>query len=413
MSRYFENTPGVQRFIKAGEKLCALFPEFTVLWYRVRSIKSEPTLPTAAIDRQYNVFVNEKFVLELSEDELLFVVAHEIFHPVLGHFERARALGIIDEKGHAKFPASASLWNQATDMVINRALSLLKFQIPEQGLLPPYDYTGELDAESLWEYLKGPETLEKEKKKKTKGLPMGNGRRGDDEPRPGAGCGMRPSEGAGDDEYSDDVMKARNELAEVMRSMGRGANVYGLFANQVKQLENWEKLLRGAFSGTNTKKGYNEASYARPKRAGDGLLPRYKDTVPTLAICIDTSGSMSQKELEKIVNKTVSLCRTYPSVRALLVTHTDVVNYCGFITGSVSVEAISKACSFTGGTQVKPAYDRVRELVGRKTDWLVHFTDCFIENPWPEVPAKRLFIGDFGNAHGTKPPKNAKVLKCG
>ena len=47
-------------------------------------------IPTAAIDKRYNIYFNERFMTEVmkSEDEQLFVYGHEIMHGALLHVFR-------------------------------------------------------------------------------------------------------------------------------------------------------------------------------------------------------------------------------------------------------------------------------------------------------------------------------------
>ena len=203
----------------------------------------------------------------------------------------------------------------------------------------------------------------------------------------------------------------QGQLAEAARIVGKGNLYSALTAGRKTEFPNWERLLRAAFTGLNAKHGYNTSSYARPRRIGDGLLPRYLDTMPVLGVVVDTSGSLSREQVKAIIEKTLALVRTYPSVKVALVTHTDEVNHAGFIDATTTSDKLARACSYMGGTAVTPAYVALKKLAGT-CDWVVHFTDCYIENEWPKVPGKRLLVGDFGGGRGTRPPVGAKVMQC-
>lgn len=395
MSRLVEGK-GAERFARAAEKLCALFPEFTILWHKVREVTAREDVPTCAIDVNWKVYVNDTFFLGLPEEEALFVAAHEVFHPVLGHFERAQALGILDTKGRALKQKDARTWNLATDACINHALTCLGLKIPFNAYTAPKNYKGPLDAESVYTFLKKEEKEEEETPE-------------EDKPSPGEGCGMLPVEEVevSVEEYAD----VQGQLAEAARIVGKGTLYSALTAGRTQTYSNWERLLRAAFTGLNARRGYNTSSYARPRRIGDGLLPRYLDASPVLGVIVDTSGSLSREQVSSVIEKTLALVRVYPNVKVALVTHTDTVNWAGFIDANVSATTLAKACSYSGGTLAAPAYEAVKKLAGA-CDWIVHFTDCYIENQWPKVPAKRLLVGDFGGGRGTKPPPGAKVLPC-
>lgn len=397
---------GAERFVKAGEKLCALYPEFSVLWYKVRQVSSRDDIPTCGIDANWKVFVNDAFFLGLPEEEALFVTAHEVFHPVLGHFERAQALGILDEKCRVLRQNDAKLWNIATDSCINNALTCLGLRLPQYACRTPTDYSGPLDAESLYAFLKK-KHKDEDDSQSSQGMRSGGF---EQVQAPGDGCGMMPVEEieVGAEEHA----KTQGQFAEAVRAVGKGTLYSALTANYRTQFPNWERLLKAAFSGLNAKHGYDASSYARPRRIGDGLLPRYKDVTPVLGIIVDTSGSLSRTQVASIIDKTIALARTYPNVHAALVTHTDKVNHAGWIDANTTAATLAKACSYTGGTEAAPAYAALKKLAG-VCDWVIHFTDCYLEsNTWPKVPGKRLLVGDFGGGHGTKPPAGAKVIQC-
>lgn len=382
----------VARFRAAGEKIVALHPEFSILWYKVRDVTVDASIPTCVVNAQWQVKVNADFVLRLPEKDLLFICAHEVFHPVLQHFARAKALNV-------QSPEDLKLWNVAADMAINHAITEgLGMPAPHYALLPPHGYTGAIDTESLYKYLKKEEDEQPQ---------PGN------TPMPGQGCGMETEDGQGNGDEGDEAnAQVAETMAGVLRGMGNHKLANALSPRRTGE-KNWEKLLRAAFSGGNFQRGYAHSSYARPRRQGGLLLPRYRTPLPTLAVVIDTSYSIERAQINAIIGETVKLARTYSDVKTLLATHTDVVNFCEYVTNTTSVDSIAGACAYGGGTRATPAYEAVRDIAG-KVDWLVHFTDCELEaRDWPKVPARRLFVGSFASSVPyTTPPHNAKVLSC-
>jgi predicted metal-dependent peptidase len=98
-------------------------------------------VPTAATNGKRVVF-NPDFIEQLSEDELLFLVAHECFHPMLDHT-------------HRRGERQARRWNMAADYVINQLLTDEKIgRMPKQGLLDSGIYqAGNGNSEGIYAIL--------------------------------------------------------------------------------------------------------------------------------------------------------------------------------------------------------------------------------------------------------------------
>lgn len=99
--------------------------------------------PTAATNGKWVAF-NPDYVKSLSNDELLFLVAHECLHPMLEHHLRR---GERDREG----------WNVAADYVINRLLNLDGIgRMPKNGLDAPEIYSrGGGTSEGIYALLDG------------------------------------------------------------------------------------------------------------------------------------------------------------------------------------------------------------------------------------------------------------------
>src|SRR5690606_3578403 len=83
--------------------------------------KDDSVVPTAATDGSKIIF-NEDFLDTLSDDEIIFLVAHECMHPMLEHPYRR------NNRNHTR-------WNQAGDYVINELLVNEGIgHMPAQGL---------------------------------------------------------------------------------------------------------------------------------------------------------------------------------------------------------------------------------------------------------------------------------------
>lgn len=95
---------------------------------RIRLLKDIKGLNTMAVDKEGNVFIDVNFAeKELADDRcLMFVLAHEVMHVAL--------LSLFRLSGR-----NMTVWNMATDVIINYNLTADGLRPPPVGLLPTAD----------------------------------------------------------------------------------------------------------------------------------------------------------------------------------------------------------------------------------------------------------------------------------
>ena len=114
------NDPVVKELVSARVKLLLEKPFFGNLAGRLVAVEA-PWCNTAATDGRY-LYYNREFIKSLTKPQLLFLIAHEVYHCVFDHLGRR---GKRDPK----------IWNMATDYVINYSLVQEKIgTMPEMGL---------------------------------------------------------------------------------------------------------------------------------------------------------------------------------------------------------------------------------------------------------------------------------------
>lgn len=121
------------------QRMLRKYPSFgaTIANVKYEVVHDNKIVGTAATDGT-TIYVSAKFMAGLSEDQQVFILAHEICHIALQHLQRSQG----------KDP---DLWNIATDAVINQHLKQDGLPIPAGGV----DMADALqyDAEALYEKL--------------------------------------------------------------------------------------------------------------------------------------------------------------------------------------------------------------------------------------------------------------------
>lgn len=238
------------------------------------------SVPTAATDGERILF-NPTFVDTLSDDELIFLAAHEVYHCVYQHMYRRNG-------------RDPEVWNYAIDYVVNDALILDKIGImPKGGLLDPALVAqGNGLADTIYDILMA--------RKQDKG---GGG--------PGIGVGPRGQPGAPLDDCQDAKgTEAEQASAEAMmrvkvamaanaaKMCGElSAGVARIIEQAAKPRVDWRRVMREFI----TARAKVERTFARPKRrfiADDLYLPSLGgQKMGKLLLAVDVSGSIGAREL--------------------------------------------------------------------------------------------------------------------
>jgi len=403
-------TPAIERCHKALLRAGYSRAEFLMPHASIKEGYTETNaIPTMGISADGKIAINAKYSNGLPMDQLGGVVCHEICHFVLEHSWRC---GTRDRR----------LWNVATDMTINTALRADGLALPTGALFPPAEYTGEVRAEPIYDWLH-----QKEQEGNAGDWPQPG-----DEPGATEGCGPTAPEGEGAEEEQGDASGAtpgesgqpvnpaelRRQMVALAKVAGRGSSaVAGLLAPEPSRVD-WRRILSRACDVALSCPGRDLLTYSRRSRRSPivgAQLPGVRGKEPSIAVAIDVSGSMDREWLGQIIGHCAKLGKGR-QVRIFIVAHTDRVVFSGWARGEQdALSQAQKACEFSGGTDPRPAYDLVgatRAPTGRFST-LVHFTDCEFGSAWPTVPARRLIVGHYG--HGSPycpPPAGSELVPC-
>lgn len=251
---------------------------------------------------------NPKFIQELSSAELEGVTAHELLHCVFQHQLRRNG------RNHKK-------WNRACDYTENQILIDAGFRLPKGCLLDP-KFAG-MSADQIYPLLPD------EPGDNQPG--QGNGGSGKGKPdNNGSGCGevrdmpnptdktqpMTPAQVA---QASADWEIATTQAAQQAKSQGSlPGSLKTLIDKLLKPKVDWKELLRRFISRI----AKNDYTWSPPNTRfiHRGLyLPSLKsEEIGDVVIAIDSSGSVSEKELQQFASEVNSILEEYDTMTTVI-----------------------------------------------------------------------------------------------
>ena len=322
--------------------------------------------PTALTDGS-RIFVNPYFLAELSADERVFVLAHEVWHCALRHLGR-----VAGRERH--------LWNLAVDHEVNGLLLSQGLQMPEGGIHFA-DWEG-LNAEEVYERL-----LEAED------VPTDRGPLADDhlfeEPGGGPSSGV-PADAVVDPEFapllSEAVRRRWPERLEAaaQQVLSRGGDLPGALARTLEAQRNpqldWRELLRQFV--TSTVGGQRRWLPPSRRYVHQGLyLPSRREDCIKVVFAVDTSGSTSPY-VEQFVSELVALLATFGRYWVRVMQCDCEVTSDETYTPERPLDPASITVHGFGGTDFRPVFELAAK--GEPPDALVLLTDGY--GPAPAHP---------------------------
>ena len=378
--------------IENGLRLITVpFPHFAGLARAVR-VSLDERVPAMGIFASGRMVANPHFVRQLKENELVFVLAHELFHLALRTHDRAVG-------------SDPLRFNYAHDYIINDILrDELGFQhIPAGGL----DWPGarRLSAEEI--------LLEMEKDP-SKAPPRNRvwqlralAARGPSAPSAGGPDGdvldrqlereWFPGEKSSEQRAQEEVLKdaaaralSLGQVMDLMNSRGRGADpdtsnqlvtaLRGLYRTP------WEMALQRWLESV----APGERTFVRPSRRGadraDVVLPGRKREGWILNVVLDTSGSMTD-EIPRALGAIADFCDAVAVDQIRLVQCDTAVTSDQFLSPA---EVAAHTITGYGGSDLSPALHHLADDPHVKA--VVVLTDGDIEYPEEEMPYDVLWL---------------------
>lgn len=312
--------------------------------------KEDKNAGTAYTDGEI-IGYSPEFVKELSKDNLMFVLAHEALHIILGHCLRREQLN-----------ADANVWNIAADMVVNRTLIQKNVGAPFKGIIEcPHEFN-EDTTEQIYE------KLMKDPKMRDKCLSLG---------------GNNPLQGD-IHKLSSTQSEAQEVLKEIMskaKNLGGAEDYGGPMGEELRSLMEvlfnpkipWRKLLRN-FCSELIKSDY---SWARPNRRFTNMyLPSLSAMSPALKtanIYIDVSGSIDNDTVKQFTDEMFYLKKTYN------LSNMTIQSFSTELADKTVIEKksdIPKSFHSTGGTDIAPV---IEDIIQTKARINIIFTDGYFD----------------------------------
>ena len=331
-------------------------------------LREDARAVTMATDGNYLIY-NPNWVVSLSEDEVRGVICHEAMHPALGHLWRRGS------RDHVKF-------NVACDYVINGILTKNNFTLPE-GILLDHQYD-KMSAEEVYAQLPDLPIIEA-----SIGLGKGQSLDGDgpiDNHDYWDGAGSKKEDGGGGGqgemlENNEQIWKERLARAAIT------AKIQGTLPSDIESLVDaavepklpWRELLRNYVRDT-TKMEYRMMPPSKRYLHIPIYMPSLKGEFLEIAVAIDTSGSISQPELETFVSEMQGIAGQFENYRIhVYACDADIHGYDVIETH----DEWPKSYKGRGGTDFRPVFQDIEEK-GLEISVLVYLTDIY--GSFPEIP---------------------------
>ncbi|MDA8956887.1 VWA-like domain-containing protein [bacterium] len=351
--------------------------------------------PTAATDGRF-FFYNKEFIDSLDDEELIFLMGHEVLHNVYDHMDRR---GDRDPR----------LWNIANDYVVNMDLveNNIGKKITKVQICFDYKYQNMFSDEVYDDLFENAEHVTEE----TLDMHL------DFSDEDGDGQGAQGNAEGGDDDkkgppqYSEEERRQiQDEMKEAIMNAAKSAgnkDVPRGVRHMIKNLTNpeldWRELL-----ATNIQSVVkNDFTFMRPARKGIAeqvYLPGMDyDTDLDVFCFIDSSGSMMDEMLRDLCSEVKGIMEQYTNFK-LRLCFFDTDTYTIHEFDSTNIEDIHDIeVEGGGGTEFDCMFDRLKaeDIIPQK---LIVFTDGYPWGSWgDEDYCDTLFIV-HGAGYGGRTP---------
>jgi len=368
-------------------------PFYAVCAMRLKFVAIEEDNPLAKTIKTMctdgaKIYYNTEWTEKLTKEECIGVICHEILHIVLLHPLRLFGKHMI-------------LWNIATDYAINQMLTEDGFTLPKDGLHKE-EYR-EWSADRVYnEILRDIKEI--------------SGSKGSKEKEPKWGTILKPMDDNGKPLSQAEIRGLEIETKILVQSAAEAAKAIGNLPGAIKELVDkyttpvvhWQDYLPKWLLGSQP----DDYTWRKPNRKY--MLPgKKKIFMPSIAhhgsghgvLYIDTSGSVSTRELQRYLSEIVGIIEECKPETLLVVPCDTEVK--GAFKWEPGIPLTHIKVEGRGGTRVTPAFEWAHKKHDEVIDWAIYFTDLEVSDfpDEPDYPVLWLSTGQ------TKAPWG-HVIKC-
>jgi predicted metal-dependent peptidase len=342
---------------------------------------------TTATDARV-IYYNPDYIAALDLEQTKFALAHEALHCALQHFHR---------RGHR----DKHRWDVACDHAINPLLAADGLKPPPDALLVP-GFEG-MTAEEIYPLIQD-NTREQPHDDHAYDSEPPQNRGGERAGQPGGGTPDEDQRGAGDEDSANRpaplssserealALQWRQRLAGAAQQALQAGKLRGSLARLVDHLLQPQLPWRMLLARYMTSVARDDYSFQRPsRREGTAILPSLRSAQVNLAVVLDTSGSISDSEMQEFVSE-VNAIKGQVGARIVLHACDERLAPDGPWTYEPWEEMhLPGTFHGGGGTRFTPAFDWIAAC-DRKPDLLIYFTDAQGEFPEQEPAYPVLWL---------------------
>jgi predicted metal-dependent peptidase len=385
------------------ERICAarlraayLFPYFSSGLFALIPIETDDLSRTAGqvtmgVDKRWRMIYNSGIFDQWSINEIASVMVHEVMHLLRDHPIRSCVSS----------QAEHMIWNLAADCEINDDIKDIKLP---KGVIYPKETFGFDEGLMAEEYFKLLMDKAEEIKQQIPNPTVGGGAcggcatgEGDDESVP-EGDGTGSVQGVTGKEVEVIKNTVAKDIQDYARSKGRGSIPGGFERwadDMLRSTVPWRTILNGCIRGMiGETQGMVNYTYSRPARRqsiyGKIIMPSLRAPKPNVAVQIDTSGSMSNKDLAHAIGEVDGILKGL-AVDVTVISNDSSVGHVQKVKSRKQISLVGG-----GGTNMGPGIEAAAQLKPRP-DFLVIVSDC--DADWgkfiPKFPVIVVKVGSY------------------
>jgi len=316
---------------------------YTALLFSLKQRLTEE-IPTAATDGRH-LLINPEFFWNLSMNERIALLAHEVLHVALDHM-------------HRRGQRNPQLWNVAADYVINYVLTAANYKLPDGGL---YDAQyANMTTEQVYRL------LEQEQQQAQQAMI--------------SQCNMDvvypenatdPDSAVTQDEVTEIVLRASTQAKAMGQTPGSlPAEIDIQLQRTLNPPLPWHIILNNYL----TEFSKDDYTFRRPNRRflPDHYLPSAKsEAICNLAICVDTSSSVRDYQFNDFITKIYEMKKMLnPKKISVMAFNTSFVSEQELLEGDDPFKKL--VFKGRGGTNIQPALEWIAK---KKPTVALIFTD--------------------------------------